>query len=384
MNYEVLVIGGGPAGSTASYFLTKEGIETCLVERNLEFKKPCGGGIPSGGLKDFIFFEELIKKLEFNIVRKVRIIPPFSEPIEVQLKDGEIFIFDRYAFDSFLRELALKSGAHILEGELISLEQDKTIHTTIKPKNSNLVKISSKYLIAADGINSKVCSLTDIQKPKSLWTISFQIPQQNKKITDACEFWFGSFHASFFYSWVFPAKNYLSVGTGAKEVNMLRNLIDNFIKKRFSSTLDTSKLKFKAFKIPLWTKRKFYEKNIILCGDALGAVMPITFEGIYYAMKSGQFAAEAIREKNLDIYEKLWNDKFGKQFFVMKKILDYIFGNDERIDKWLNIHRNPTIQELPMALWLRKEKSNKLIPAYLKTFSSIISRIALSQVKINM
>lgn len=387
MNFEVLVVGGGPAGSMAANLLAKEGIATCIVERNLEFKKPCGGGVPSAGLKDLDILDEIKQKLTFNVVRRVKIIPPFSEPIEVKLNNGEILIFDRYEFDTFLRKLAFNNGVQIIEGELINLEEGKTIKATIKTKGGDLFKINSKYIVAADGINSKVCSLVDIKKPEFFWTVSFQISLDNYNNDynkDTCEFWFGSSHASFFYSWVFPGKNYLSIGTGAKKVNMLKLFIENFIKKRFSSFLDISKVKLRAFKIPRWTKRNFYRKNIILCGDALGTVMPVSFEGIYYAMKSGQFASEAIKQNNLALYEKLWNERFGKQFLIMKKFQDYMFGNDKRIDKWLNIHRNPNIQELAMALWLRKEKGNKLIPLYVKAFGSIISRIALSQVKINM
>lgn len=387
MKFEVLVVGGGPAGSTAAKFLAQEGIETCLVERNLEFRKPCGGGIPSAGLNDLDILNDIQRQLNFNIATKVKIIPPFSPSIEVQLIDGEIFIFDRYEFDSFLRKLAQSKGAYIFEGELVNLEEGNTLKAVFKTKNGDLVRVESKYLIAADGINSRVCSLTGIKKPDFFWTVSFQIPLNNFFddciSKDTCEFWFGSSHASFFYSWIFPGKNYFSIGTGTKRANMLKNFITNFIKRRFPNSIDISKIKLRAFKIPRWSKRNFYRKNILLCGDALGTVMPVSFEGIYYAMKSGQFAAEAIRQKKLSIYKKLWDDRFGKQFLIMKKFQNFMFGNDERIDKWLNIHRNSHIQELAMALWLRKEKKNKLIPLYLKAFSSLISRIALPQVKIN-
>lgn len=387
MKFEVLVVGGGPAGSTAAKFLAQEGIETCLIERNLEFRKPCGGGIPSSGLKDFDILYDIQKELNFNIARKVKIVPPFSPPIEVKLINGEIFIFDRYEFDSFLRKLAQSKGAYLFEGELLNIEEGKTIKSIFKTKNGETLCIESKYLIAADGINSRVCSLTGIKKPDFFWTVSFQIHLSNffdhSINQDTCEFWFGSSHASFFYSWIFPGKDYLSIGTGTKKANMLRNFIDNFIKRRFSNSIDISKIKLRAFKIPRWSKRNFYRKNILLCGDALGTVMPVSFEGIYYAMKSGQFAAEAVRQRKLSIYEKLWNDRFEKQFLIMKKFQDYMFGNDERIDKWLNIHRNSHIQELAMTLWLRKEKRNKLIPLYLKAFSSLISRIAIQKVKIN-
>ncbi len=383
MDYEVLVVGGGPAGATSANFLVKEGIETCLIERNLEFNKPCGGGIPSAGLKDLELLDEIVKELKFNSIKKVTITPPFSEPIEVEFKNGEILIFNRLEFDSFLRQLAKKNGANIIEGELVSLEEGKIIKAIIKTKNGNIKTIHCKYLIGADGVNSRVCSLADINKPNYFWTISFQIPSTNELKTDCCEFWFGSSQASFFYSWVFPGCNYLSIGTGAEKVNILKSLINNFIKKRFSY-LDISKIKFRAFKIPRWNKGSFHKKNIILCGDALGTVMPVSFEGIYYAMKSAQFASEAIKQKKLELYEKLWNDRFRRQFSIMKKFQDYMFGNDNRIEKWLNIHRNPHIQELAMALWLRKEKSKNLIPLYLKAFGSLISRIALTQVKINM
>ncbi|MCX7988722.1 MAG: NAD(P)/FAD-dependent oxidoreductase, partial [Thermodesulfovibrio sp.] len=267
MNFEVLVVGGGPAGSTAANCLAKEGIATCLVERNLEFKKPCGGGVPSAGLKDLDILDEIRQKLTFNVVRRVKIIPPFSEPIEVKLNNGEILIFDRYEFDTFLRKLAFNNGVQIIEGELINLEEGKKIKATIKTKSGDLLKINSKYIVAADGINSKVCSLVNIKKPEFFWTVSFQISLDNYNNDynkDTCEFWFGSSHASFFYSWVFPGKNYLSIGTGAKKVNMLKLFIENFIEKRFFSLLDISKIKLRAFKIPRWTKRNFYRKNIIL------------------------------------------------------------------------------------------------------------------------
>ncbi len=383
MNYEVLVVGGGPAGSTAAKFLSEEGIETCLIERNLEFKKPCGGGIPSAGLKDLGILDEVTKKLKFRRVKKVIIIPPYSEPLEVELQKGEILIFNRFEFDSFLRKIATEKGATLIEGEVVNLEKNKSIKATVKLKNGTLREIICKYLIAADGVNSKICSLSGIKKPNFFWTISSQIQINSELQTEACEFWFGSTHASFFYSWVFPGNNYLSIGTGSPKAKELKNFIDNFIKKRFPST-NISDMKLRAYKIPKWEKRPFYMGNIILCGDALGTVMPVSFEGIYYAMKSAQFASEAIKQKDLNIYEKLWEQRFGRQFFIMKNFQDYMFGDDKRIDKWLNKHRNPHIQELAMALWLRKEKTSNLTPLYLKAFGSLISRILLPQVKINM
>lgn len=387
MDYEVLVVGGGPAGCSSSYFLSKNGVETCIVERDIHYKKPCGGGIPSAGLKDLELLDEIEKKLKFNRVKKIKIVPPLSEFLEIELKGGEILVFDRLELDSFLRNLAINSGANLIEGELISLEQNDKIQASIRTKNGELKRLRVKYLIAADGVNSRVCSLTGMNKPDFTWTVSLQIPLSEKNLNEQnnmCEFWFGSSHASSFYSWVFPGNGYLSVGTGATRADLLKSLLLNFIKKRFSEPLDIENVKIRAFKIPKWKKREFYKGNIILCGDALGTVMPVSFEGIYYAMKSGQFAAQAIKERNLALYEKLWNSRFGKQFFIMRKFQDFMFADDEKMDRWLNIHRTPQVQELAMALWLRKQTNKELIYTYIKAFGSIISRIAFNRVKINM
>lgn len=375
MQCEVLVVGGGPSGSTAARLLAKEGIDTVLIEKNSSFNKPCGGGIPSAGLKEF----GLLNKIPtlFNRVKKVTIFPPFSEPIEVNLQPDEIFIFDRYLFDSFLRDLARKEGAELIEAELINIEnENKKFHTRVRKKSGETLKITSSYIIAADGVNSKVCDITGIKKPDYFWTVSLRVPENLTDKNDTCEFWFGNSHASFFYSWVFPGKDYLSVGTGAENVNKLKNLIHNFLKKRFNEKINPESFKLRAYKIPRWRKKRFTKGNILFCGDALGTVMPVSFEGIYYAMKSAQFAVEAIKQRKVKLYETLWNERFLKQFSIMKKFQDFMFGSDEKMDRWLNIHRDKSVQELAMALWLRKKHGAELIPLYLKAFAGIISRIA--------
>lgn len=379
MECQVLVVGGGPAGSTASRLLAEKGIETVLIERNFSFNKPCGGGIPSAGLKEFNVLDELQKEVEFNKVTKVKIFPPFSEPIEVSLKDGEILIFNRQSFDSSLRKLSERRGAKVIEAELVNIEKiGNKFKSTVKERTGNIIQIYSEYIIAADGVNSKVCAITGLQKPDYYWTVSLHIPADSQT-KDTCEFWFGNAHASFFYSWVFPGKNYLSVGTGSEDIRKLKSLIEGFLKKRFSMQADCFALR--AYKIPRWKKRKFFINNILFCGDALGTVMPVSFEGVYYSMKSAQFASEAIIQRDVKLYEKLWNENFLKQFSMMKKFQDFMFGNDERMDRWLNIHRDPAIQELAMALWLRKKQGKKLIPLYLKAFGSLISRIAQFKIK---
>lgn len=380
MQCEVLVVGGGPAGSTAARLLATEGIDTVLIEKNLFFNKPCGGGIPSAGIKEFGLFGEI--RIPFNKAKTVKIFPPLSEPIEVSLQPDEIFIFDRSLLDPFLRDLARKNGAKLIEAGLINIEnENKKFQTMIRKKTGETLKITSRYIIAADGVNSKVCDITGTAKPDYFWTVSLRIPESLCEKKDTCEFWFGNSHASFFYSWVFPGTDYISVGTGAENVCKLKNFIQNFLKKRFNERINSDNFKLRAYKIPRWRKKRFTKGNILFCGDALGTVMPVSFEGIYYAMKSAQFAVEAIKQRKLKLYEKLWNERFLKQFSMMKKFQDFMFRSDEKMDRWLNLHRDNSVQELAMALWLRKKHGAELVPLYLKAFAGIISRIAFFKLK---
>ncbi|WP_297213020.1 MULTISPECIES: geranylgeranyl reductase family protein [Thermodesulfovibrio] len=386
MNVDVLVVGGGPAGASAARFLSVKGIRTALVEKNFSFHKPCGGGIPSAGLKELGLLEDIEKSISFNRIKKIKIVPPFSSPIEVDFVGGEILIFNRADFDNFLRQKAKDSGAEVIEAELLDIRQLKdSFASTVKNKNGENFKIISKYIIAADGVNSRVCSLLAMEKPDFYWTVSLQLPEILISQRDTVEFWFGSSHASYFYSWVFPGRGYLSVGTGSENIRKVSLLIENFIQKRFSVSFQEIKnncsVRLRAYRIPRWKKREFFKDRILFCGDAMGFTMPVSFEGIYYAMKSGQFAAEAIGKDNPEIYAKLWNKRFLREFNIMKNFQDRMFGDDRKIDEWLNLHRDREIQQLAMALWLRKEHGRQLLPLYLKAFQKFLLRLSLSKLK---
>lgn len=371
----VLVIGGGPAGSTAARFLAKYSIDTILVERDLSYKKPCGGGIPSSALIELRIPENVVKQKINNIL----VVSPKGKRVDVRLKDGYLAITERGDFDNRLRGLAKEDGTSIIEGEFLRFEDiSKEIVSIVKERSTNKeIKIKSDYVIAADGVTCKVGSLLNINKIRSIWTINTHLKTSSDQIYDHAEFWFGSKHATNFYSWIFPANNYLSIGTGSKNLRELTSFLDRFIKRRFDKSLkdlqsNTLLSKLRAFKIPEWNKTVFNKGNILFVGDAAGIVMPVTYEGIYYAMKSGEFAAKALIEKRPSLYEKLWNERFKNRFLLMHKIRDYLFSKDENIEKFVFIHQHPEVQELAMRLWLKKEKGTELIKAYFNIFKKIL------------
>ena len=179
---KTLVIGGGPAGATAARFLARSGAETILVERDLSYVKPCGGGIPSSALKEMDIPEGDVTK---RIITKMRIVSPKGEDITVKMKGGHLCITERGEFDSYLRKAAKDKGASILEAEFIRFDKTGRNITSIVRKKSDgeEIRIKSDYVVASDGITSRTVSAVSPLKCGSLYTISAHIKPDDY---DAC------------------------------------------------------------------------------------------------------------------------------------------------------------------------------------------------------
>jgi|WetSurMetagenome_2_1015567.scaffolds.fasta_scaffold00429_4 geranylgeranyl diphosphate/geranylgeranyl-bacteriochlorophyllide a reductase len=364
-----LIIGGGPAGSTAARFLSEAGVDTLLAERDFSYVKPCGGCIPSGGFNEFGLPEALIKKKIGRIV----IVAPSGKRLEINLRGGHLYITERGSFDSALRTLAGQKGASLIECEFTGVEKrnGSFVSRLIRKADGAIITVHSDYLLAADGISFITGKCLNMKRPSHLYTISANIPRFEG---DACEFWFGNKHASNFYSWIFPSEGRASIGTGGSAPGELRPLFDNFIKRRFGNNRgpfagNRDICHPRIFPVPSWRGSPYSDGNALFLGDAAGMVMPTTYEGIYYAMKSGQLAADAIIDGRPDYYRALLEDKFRYRFILMKLFRKLCFRNDLSIEKWVGIHGNPEIQEIAMSLWLRKQADSRGLFEYLRAFT---------------
>ncbi|HMK55438.1 MAG TPA: geranylgeranyl reductase family protein [Dissulfurispiraceae bacterium] len=369
----VLIVGGGPAGATAARFLAEEGIETLLVERDFSYVKPCGGGIPSGAITEFSLPWNIVKKR----VDKILIVSPENSKIEIALKDGFICITERCAFDACLRKMAQDRGALLIEGEFTGFEAKGScfVSNVRRKADGAVLRVQSSYILAADGITFSVGRKSGQPALNRLYTISSRISGFEG---DSCEFWFGSSHASNFYSWVFPSAGNASIGTGSRTARECPALLREFLQRRFRYEAEESRLeealsRYRIFPVPAWRNSSFRLGRILFLGDAAAMVMPVTYEGIYYAMKSGQFAAAAVLENSPHNYRKLWEARFGRRFRIMDRVKDHFFRDNRSIEKWVAIHKSPAVQELAMRLWLLKKPGNRQLFAYLKAFGSLLS-----------
>lgn len=337
ISVNTLVIGGGPAGSTLARKLAKNSIDTLLVEKNLIFDKPCGGGIKSIVFSEFDIPEKLeIKRItKFNLITK-------ENQVKVDLSKASISIVLRKDFDFNLRKLAQKDGSKLIEGKYVNSKfYDDYIISEIKSEEKNIF-VKSKYLVAADGVNSTVRKRVINTQTNSFLTNYCVIENQD---IDYCNFYFGKDFAPNEYAWIFPHGNKLSIGSILKS-DKLKKIFEEF------KNIDFKGSKIKGYFIPSWKNEKiFYKNRTFFVGDCAGQVLPFTYEGIYFAMKSADILADAIIENNPSLYEEKWNkiylNKF-KFFKVMQKIFLY---NDFCANFMLKIFENQRLQKRCLSYW---------------------------------
>jgi geranylgeranyl diphosphate/geranylgeranyl-bacteriochlorophyllide a reductase len=349
----VLVIGGGPAGATAAGVLAEKGREVLLLEKNRAYNKPCGGGVALGLFDEFNLPRTSIRREVYGL----RLVSPAGNQVNIPLSGHPVALVERKEFDEALRLKAEQKGAQVIEGEFLSILDEKKglVLALIQGKKT---EIQSEFIIAADGVNSRVRTSLGIKPLPALWTSSAVIQGQR----EFCEFWFGASESPYSYSWIFPTAAGLSVGTGALEARTLQKLFHNFLNR---SGLEVQ-VKRRVYRIPVWQGKLFNQKKFLFVGDAAGQVLPLSYEGIYYAMKGGEMAARAILEGKPGNYKKMWKGEFRKRFLLLDTLKNYFLKNDASAEKLIALHRHPEVQEISLRLWLRQEDRRHTLFHYLK------------------
>ena len=383
----VAVIGGGPAGATAAMTLAKAGIETYLIEKDLNGDKPCGGGIPYGVFRELGLCESLVERR----VSKVGIISPSGYEVTTDLGEEYIGMVDRVKFDPWLREKAVESGTRLIEGVFTGVSQKGLTPPPPLFGKEGEIKVSFKQgkiedsivvdaVIAADGANSTVAKEIGAERPQVYLTVQEKIEltgKTKKFYEDRCEFWYGADTSPNFYGWVFPKGGFATVGTGAPYGH--GRLMDSYmarLKERLAGRIDGAKvLKRQTFVLPFGPVKKKVYGNVLLAGDAAGTVMPVSGEGIYYGMMSGRFAAEAVIKGDTASYEREWKRVYGSQFRLMSLMRRLFYRDDKWRERLVRMHTDKDAQKRALALWLDKEKGYPIYSVYWKMVKSLIKHL---------
>ncbi|MBU0721196.1 NAD(P)/FAD-dependent oxidoreductase [bacterium] len=339
---EILIIGAGPAGSTLARELSKHAIDNILVQRNFNFKKPCGGGVRVDAFDEFGLDKKYIKKDIHTIILAFK-----EKRISVDIHENPLAIVERREFDSYLRDEAKNAGSVVYEATFIDVQiQEDCVLSSIKIGNE-IKTIKSKYLVAADGVNSKIRKMINKDQVPSLMT---NYADLNSLACTDCEFHFGEEIASKEYAWSFPEANGTNIGTLSRG--------DTPYMSNFENSLGVDEEhKIYGYKIPKYDKALFYKTRVFFVGDSATQVLPFTYEGIYYAMSSAKILAEVLAQRcEPDEYEKRWNKKYLRKFQTLKKLQQIFLYNDFMVALMMRMYQSKSIQEKMIDLWLRDRK----------------------------
>jgi digeranylgeranylglycerophospholipid reductase len=331
--YDVIVVGGGPAGALAARHAAEGGASVLLIEKRQEIGDPirCAEGV---GIKDMDRFMDMEEGgLYASKIKGATLYVADGTPIKLRPKNPDDtygYILERKIFDRALVERAAKAGAEVYtktSATGLLMEGKKVVGVKINRLGVEK-EVAAKIVIGADGVESKVGRWAGIDttlKPSDIET-GVQYLMTNIEIDhDNVEFFLGSNHAPGGYVWIFPkGKDRANVGIGLlgskiKDGGRPIDYLNKFVETKFPN----GKIIEMAYGgIPVsGGMDKIYGNGIMLVGDAGHLTDPITGGGIKHALFSGEFAgtvaAEAIAagdfsEKMLKKYQTLWEKGFGK------------------------------------------------------------------------
>lgn len=358
-DFDVIIVGAGPAGSFAAERLARAGVSVALFDgRPPGEPKACGGGVTSKALKAWPHLLEAVGRT----IDELDMYSPSGKHLHMKL-DEPFAVYSRIAFDTFLRERAREAGAVVMadkvSGRGFKRDGDRWRITT-----QGGAEFMCKFLVGADGANSAIAKKLAGPLPPAEMEVAFgyraPLPESNDAPTVVAFLpkWVG-------YAWAFPRIDHVSFGIAttqdAFDHEALDKLLWDFMVSYYGSyrtgigaeRFKASPMKiWKAFndaddslghelrksaeryaaRIPglaprTWDTRRASGDAWALLGDAAGFADPVTGEGIYYALRSAELFVDAYLKGQPEKYEKLWRKDFGKELKRASQMRRRFYGN---------------------------------------------------------
>lgn len=375
MEYDVVVVGGGPSGAIAAEDLAKAGKRVAFIDRAGRIK-PCGGAIPPRLIRDFDIPDSLLVAK----ISTARMISPTQRSVDIPIENGFVGMVDREHFDEYLRVRAAKAGAERNTGTFKRIERDAAgTYVVFRDKISgNEMRLKTKLVIGADGARSDVARQEVPGGDTIPYVIAYHEIIKAPGAVGAydpqrCDVIYDGAISPDFYGWVFPhgASASVGMGTGIEGIDLKKATADL---RRASGLEACETIRKEGAPIPLKPLDKWDNgKDVVLAGDAAGVVAPSSGEGIYYAMAGGRVAATAAqaalasgRAKDLGIARKLFMKEHKMVFRVLRSMQDAYYRSDERRERFVSLCHDVDVQRLTFEAYMNKKLVRARPMAHLK------------------
>jgi digeranylgeranylglycerophospholipid reductase len=354
IQYDVVVVGAGPAGSTAAFECSRAGLSTLLIERRHEIGVPvrCGEVIFRHELPDFL---PLDPSLDPHEIKGLRIIAPSGDQLDIVRHHGaplDCVSINRSVFDRRLAELAAGHGAEV---------RVKTRATGLVMEDGNVAgvrvrsfgqeeDIRAKIVIAADGVESQVGRWAGLKTGQDLSGLAVCAQYRMSGLgMDRQDYLYAFLGTGFLCeggAWVIPRGSDLwNVGLGiwphisraTKRESTAKDFLDAFVGERFPAAKQLG-LVTGAVPVDGGLPRAISGAGIMVVGDAAHQVNPLTGAGITEGMRcaviAAQTASEAFAKGDfsqafLSKYDKRFRSELGNRWEALAHIKHIIAALDE-------------------------------------------------------
>lgn len=342
--YDVIVVGGGPGGTTAAKECAEKGLSVLLLERHREIGTPvrCGEAVGIAGLLEFFSPDHWIVK-KYRKKFRIRFVSPNGTVLDLN-HESEAAVLDRKIFDFELGIMASNAGAVLATGANVTglVTENDSVKGVVFEYQGFIRKVASKIVIGADGVESRVGrwagirtqpEFNDIESCVQYTVSGAEIP------ADRLDFYFGKNVAPTGYLWIFPKNDgTANIGLGVNgphsKVKKAKHYLNGFIERNYSGLSIVNSTCGGV--VCAETLKEISGNGFMLVGDAAHQTNAVSGGGIINAMKAGRIAAETavysigindVSAEKLKKYDAKWYRKQGKsnhKFYLIKNIIEKI------------------------------------------------------------
>ncbi len=356
----VTVVGAGPAGATAARRLALAGHPVQLLDRRpFPRQKPCGGGISLRVLRRFPYLERELPRIATHTVRRLHLEGPEGRSAVIESESPAALMIRRVEFDELLVSLAVAAGAELVTGVDIVNAREDGGRIELSARDGRAFTAST--VIAADGVHSVVARRLGINPGWPAASVALDMmeetPRERLRDVDPSTLWVSYAHqprghqppgqeAAEGYAYIFPKRDHVNIGIGFvlgyyralmddAPYDLQRAFIDDLRRRRIVEG-ESVRCNFTPSLIPVGGPlRNPGRGSVLLTGDAGGFVNGFTAEGIYYAMVSGELAADAVLGNDprplVDRYRRACDDEIGPELRDSVLLQRYLFADRRRV-----------------------------------------------------
>ncbi len=363
LNFDVVVVGGGPAGSSAAHMAAKSGCTVALIEKEKEIAQTVrtSGVTWISDIKKFGIPEEC-----YNPIKKFSFCSP-KNSVKISGEIAKAAVLDVRKTYRFLANRAKTSGSELFTSTNVTeVLKDNSGKCTgvIAKSDGKQIQFNSKVVIDASGFVSVIAKELGYVTQWKKFGAGAEFEVKTEKL-EHDNWWLmvGQEYSPAGYAWIFPTSKdtaRIGVGIGKPDSDVDPTVrLNELLEKKLGPIKDLGnieKIEFHYGLIPNdGVSRKTVYDNLILVGDSAGQANPLVLEGIRYAIRfgevAGQVAADAIKngdttEMSLSPYEKEWKRAIESKINSAGKVQNRWVGlTDDEWDKELSIIEELTADE---------------------------------------